>query len=275
MKAKVNKIIPFSNVDGPGNRIAIFLQECNFNCLYCHNPETINICNNCGLCVPECPVGALEIKDKIVKWDENKCIECDKCIKICKNNSSPKIKEYTVQEIVEKILEYKNFISGVTFSGGECTLNSKFITEVFKEIHKYGLTCFVDTNGFFDLEKVPKLIENTDGFMLDVKSWDNENHIKLTEKNNFNVIKNLNELIKLDKIYEVRTVVVPELLNNEETVKKVSEIIVNTDIRYKIIKYRKNGVRLNLINAEEPSQEYMARLKEVAEENGVKDIVLI
>ncbi|MGL5951492.1 MAG: 4Fe-4S cluster-binding domain-containing protein, partial [Cetobacterium sp.] len=40
LKAKINKIIKFSNVDGPGNRMAIFFQGCNFNCEYCHNPET-------------------------------------------------------------------------------------------------------------------------------------------------------------------------------------------------------------------------------------------
>ncbi len=274
MKAKVNKIIPFSNVDGPGNRTSIFLQECNLNCLYCHNPETINICNNCGLCVPECPVNALTILNGVVQWDENKCINCDNCIKICKNNSSPKIKEYTTSEMINKILEYKNFISGVTFSGGECTLNSKFITEVFKEIRKYGLTCFIDTNGFFDVEEVFDLIENTDGFMLDIKAWDNEDHIKLTGKNNFKIKNNLNKLIELDKLYEVRTVIVPNLLNNEETVKKVSEIIVNTNVRYKIIQFRKNGVRLELINAEEPSKKYMESLKEIAKKKGVKNIVL-
>jgi len=42
IKGLVNRIIPFSSVDGPGNRTAIFLQGCNFNCSYCHNPETIN-----------------------------------------------------------------------------------------------------------------------------------------------------------------------------------------------------------------------------------------
>ncbi len=65
--AFVNKIIPFSNVDGEGNRTAIFLQGCNYNCLYCHNPETINHCNSCGLCVPHCEYGALsKIDDKVV-----------------------------------------------------------------------------------------------------------------------------------------------------------------------------------------------------------------
>ena len=55
MNARINKIIPFSNVDGPGNRMAIFFQDCPFSCLYCHNPETINECINCGKCEKVCP----------------------------------------------------------------------------------------------------------------------------------------------------------------------------------------------------------------------------
>lgn len=33
--------IEFSCVDGPGNRFVVFLQGCNLNCLFCHNPQTI------------------------------------------------------------------------------------------------------------------------------------------------------------------------------------------------------------------------------------------
>ena len=58
--APVNKIIPFSSVDGPGNRTAVFFQGCNWDCCYCHNPETRNMCTGCMACVQVCPVGALQ-----------------------------------------------------------------------------------------------------------------------------------------------------------------------------------------------------------------------
>ena len=43
LRAPIVKIINSSVVDGPGNRAAVFLQGCNFNCKFCHNPETIHL----------------------------------------------------------------------------------------------------------------------------------------------------------------------------------------------------------------------------------------
>lgn len=101
--APVNRIIPFSNVDGPHNRCAIFFQSCPFHCLYCHNPETINYCINCGDCLKTCPVGALSFINNKVVWDKNKCVNCDTCIHTCKHLASPKITYMSVEEVLEII----------------------------------------------------------------------------------------------------------------------------------------------------------------------------
>lgn len=240
--ALINKIIPFSCIDGPGNRMAIFFQGCNFKCTYCHNPETINKCISCTKCVSVCPVNALEIKNNKVVWDDNKCISCDACIRECKHLSTPKTIDYNVDELFEEIKKVSPFIQGITVSGGECTLNADFLINLFKKVkNELNLTCFVDTNGSIDLSEYEELVDITDKFMVDIKSINVEEHIKITGMSNEIVLKNINYLLERDKIYEVRTVIAPNL-NNEEIVREVSKIIKDK-CKYKFNAYRYYGVR--------------------------------
>jgi len=277
IKGLVNRIIPFSSVDGPGNRTAIFLQGCNFNCLYCHNPETIKLCSNCGECVSACKFGALEFKDSIVVWDKIACSSCDECLKVCKRSSSPKVKNMTVEDVVREIEKNKFFISGITVSGGECTLQSRFLTELFREVKKMDLTCFVDTNGSVPLWEHKELVDVMDMAMVDIKSYNNEEHKNLTGMKNTTVIENVKYLAKLNKIYEIRTVIVPELLDNYNNVDEISKLIVslNANIRYKLIKYRPIGVRPDIINSYTPKDETMTQLGNLAKHNGCRNLVLV
>ena len=202
-KAPVNKIIPFSSVDGPSNRMAIFFQGCQFNCRFCHNPETINICNNCGDCIKTCPVNALYFENNKVVWDKDRCVNCDTCIKTCKNSSSPKITYMSVDELLEEIERVRPYIEGITLSGGECTIHKDFIIELFPKVKKMGLTTLLDSNGSLDFEKNKEILEYCDGVMLDVKAVDKKFSNWLIRYPNEVILKNLETYNKCNYQNEV------------------------------------------------------------------------
>lgn len=280
MIGKINKIIPMSVVDGPGNRTAIFMQGCQFNCRYCHNPETINHCISCGVCVPECPVGALSFEANKVYWDPDKCIHCDHCIEICPHGSSPKILHWTPKQTVGEIAKNKPFIQGITFSGGECTLQSEFITEVAKLAHKENLDVLADTNGSVDLslEKYKSLVDTCDGFMVDVKAWDEEQHQNLTGHSGKMVKKNLLFLAEKGKLSEVRTVCLEDA-DNAAIIRGLAthldSYLKEGPIPYKLISYRPFGVRKEFKEDSAPSEEEMIQLKELAISLGFGPVILI
>jgi pyruvate formate lyase activating enzyme len=50
---KIHSIETFGTHEGPGIRLVIFTQGCNFNCLYCHNPDTISRSGGREISAPE------------------------------------------------------------------------------------------------------------------------------------------------------------------------------------------------------------------------------
>ena len=244
MKAPVNKIIAFSNVDGPGNRTSIFFQGCSFNCLFCHNPETIHLCQNCGACVEKCPVGALGFDDQgQVRWDSGRCVGCDNCIRVCPHDASPKIRWMTVEDVMKEVRRSAPYISGITTSGGECTLQNEFLIQLFTQVRDLGKTCLIDSNGSFDFAADPRVLAVSEGVMLDVKAVGEDWSRELISYPRELVLKNLDYLLSVGKLYEVRTIIFPGRdRENEETVRYVAEHI-GDGCFYKIIRYRPFGVR--------------------------------
>lgn len=212
-KAMVSKVLTISCVDGPGNRLVIFLQGCNFDCISCHNPQTINHCNDCGDCVSSCPTGALTLEKGKVKWHKSLCSECDKCIEVCPNHSTPKITTTSVRQMIELVDKHHAFLSGITLSGGEATLQLGFIIEFFKAVKASAklshLSCFVDSNGSLSEQGWDKLLPYLDGTMIDLKAWLDTTHLWLVGRGNQRVIESINKLASLDKLYEVRLLYIP------------------------------------------------------------------
>lgn len=278
-KAPVNKIIPFSNVDGPGNRTAVFFQGCTFNCMFCHNPETIHLCSSCGTCVSRCPAGALDFDGNgQVVWDSGKCVQCDTCIRVCPQDASPRVKWMSVEDVLQQIRRAAPYIGGITCSGGECTLQSEFMTELFREVVQLGKTCLIDSNGSFDFEKDPAVLEFSEGVMLDIKAVDRGWCETLLSDPGDMVLKNLDYLKRVGKLYEVRTVILPGRdEENEKTVRYVAEKIGGSCF-YKIIRYRPFGVRerfQKVLGEEEADEEYAERYARLARELGASKAYVV
>ena len=279
MRAPVNKIIPFSNVDGPGNRTAVFFQGCPFNCLFCHNPETIHLCVNCGACAAKCPAGALRLDEAgQLHWDSAKCVGCDTCLKVCPHGASPRVKWRSVEEVMHEIRRAAPYIGGVTVSGGECTLYNEFLIELFTEVRKLGKGCLIDSNGSFDFEKDPRVLAVSDGVMLDVKAVAPDWSRELISSPPEPVLKNLDYLLRTGKLYEVRTLIFPGRdKENEETVRYVAEKI-GDGCFYKIIKYRPYGVReryRKLLGEFETDTDYAERFAALARACGASKTYVV
>ncbi len=279
MKAAVNRIIPFSSVDGPGNRTAVFLQGCNINCKYCHNPETRKLCTGCGLCVDRCPQGALEKDGARVLFDPEKCVQCDTCIHVCPHDSSPRTLEMTPGEVYEKVKKQIPFIRGITVSGGECMLQPDFLEELFRLAAADGLTTLIDSNGTIPFSAYPSLLEVTDGVMLDIKAFHASDHVRITDVSNEIVLENAVYLAKRSKLYEVRAVIVPDLYDAEESIRRMGNFLAPylsvNEFRVKLIAYRPMGVREAYSHYAVPDQPYLHRLEDILKACGFHDIIII
>ena len=278
--ALVNRVLHSSVVDGPGNRAVVFLQGCNYHCLYCHNPETISVCKNCGTCAAKCPAGALRMENGRVVWNEALCCGCDTCIHECPNLASPRVREMTARQVMDELTPDLGFVRGLTVSGGECSLQRGFVVELFRMAKAKGLSTLMDSNGSYDYAADAELMDCCDGVMLDVKAFDDGAHQKLTGRGSGPVLDNAVKLAEAGKLEEICTVIVPELLPNEDTVRRITQLLRPYQqahpIRYKIIAYRAFGVRSPYRETlRAPTKAELEHCRNVAVENGFTDIVLI
>ncbi|MFW5789756.1 MAG: radical SAM protein [Bacillota bacterium] len=236
----INRWIDFSPIDGPGNRTVIFFQGCNLNCNYCHNPETIEVYSD-GRVIPD------------------------------------SIYLLTAAELIDRIKQNFSYISGITVSGGEPLLQAEFLKELFYKTKKLGLTNFIDTNGTIPLRNHKELLELTDGIMIDLKAFNNDDLIEITGFESFEIIKkNIVLLNGLGLLHEIRTVITEGSIDFQENVAEIAGLIaeINPAIKYKLIAYRDHGVE-NGGEIREPSIEEMNGLKNLALAKNCNNVQII
>lgn len=274
-------MLEFSLVDGPGNRFVTFLQGCTFDCVACHNPYTINVCDGCGVCVSVCTTGSLEARDGYVLWNPDTCIGCDACIEICPSDSTPKTQKLTPGQLVDEVRKVALFLSGVTVSGGEATMQAPFVRAYFEALASdpelAHLTRFVDSNGDAPRSTWDLLEPVMDGAMLDLKALDGDVHRQLTGASNERVLASIELLAARGQLYEVRLLLVPGRNDADDQLRRTAAYLtrVAPGVRVKVIGFRRHGVRPVGSALSEPTAERSARAAAVLRAEGVGELVVV
>jgi pyruvate-formate lyase-activating enzyme len=231
-------IVPFSWVDGPGNRYVLFLQGCNFGCVACHNPHTIPL-------------------------------------------ATPRARPVSVPQILEDLRRVRRFLSGVTVSGGEPTLQPRFVRDLFaavKDDAELGdLTTFVDSNGSAPREVWDLLLPVTDGVMVDLKALDPAVHLELTGAGNDEVLATIRHLAARARLHEVRLLLVPGINDSAEQLQRTADWLLSVDpaLGVKVIGFRRHGTRAAARHWPEPTDEQRQRWLAVFELAGVRRLELV
>ena len=134
---------------------------------------------------------------------------------------------YTPSQLAKKILRNKNYFKrkgGVTFSGGEPLLQSKFIIEVAKILKKEDIHIALDTAGVGN-GNYEEILKYIDLVILDIKHVNRFHYFDLTNHKIDESLKFIEALNESGKSVWIRQVIVPGLTDNRDYLKKLSSMI--------------------------------------------------
>ena len=119
--------------------------------------------------------------------------------------------EITAEELIARILRYRSFIKkgGVTLTGGEPLLQSRFAQEIIRLCRENGLHTASDTSGAVPLSVCKSAVDAADLILLDIKAIDSALAKKLTGAGNENALKLLDYCEETNKDVWIRHVLVP------------------------------------------------------------------
>lgn len=228
-KGYIHSIETFGSVDGPGLRYIVFLKGCRMRCAFCHNADT------------------WEMQTDDVR---------------------------TPDEILDHAERYRTYWGedgGITVSGGEPLLQIDFLIELFQKAKQRNISTCIDTAGepFASkgewFQKFQTLMQYTDILLVDIKHINQEKHIRLTGKDNTNILEMFQYLSSIHKPIWIRQVLVPGWTDDMDDLKQTRKFIETLTNVQKIeilpyhnmgaYKWEKLGMKYPLEGIKSPSQQ--------------------
>lgn len=290
MKGSVMQLQDFSVNDGDGIRTTVFLAGCPLRCQWCANPEGLTgevkvayyqrHCTGCGRCSQVCPAG--------IGIDLNKergaCQACGACAEVCPVHARKfLVSMVEADKIVEAILPQIPFFrqsgGGVTFSGGEATMQTAFLRQIAQRLYDMGVNLALETCCYFDFNQVKDILTMMDLLFVDIKHMDSDIHKKYTGVGNEKILANIARLNQFLGRIVIRVPVIGGVNDSDENIQRTARFVKNTLSnasmellpyhRYGEAKYEALGLSLPPTGFTTPSLERMEYLEKIIRDIGV------
>ena len=280
--------------DGPGFRTVIFMKGCPLNCIWCHSPESNKKdpelvfydtkCIRCKRCFKICPKNALQITENgQIKIDREKCVVCGRCAQICYVGALEiKGKRTSVQEVYQEIIKdrifYETSGGGVTFSGGEPTMQDKFLLSTLKKCKNNGINTALDTCGYASKDVFEKITPYIDTFLYDLKHMDDKMHKKFTGKSNKRIIDNLKMLAEAGKNIIISVPVIPGYNTSKKNILETMALMKKLNLKeLRVLNFNKMagskyswlGKEFPLNNLEPMNEEWLSAIHSLGAKQGL------
>ncbi|MBQ1209554.1 MAG: pyruvate formate lyase-activating protein [Bacteroidales bacterium] len=150
-------------------------------------------------------------------------------------------------EVVKMAINQKPFFGtqgGVTFSGGEPSVQAKELISLVDDLHEQGIHVCLDTNGGVWNPAVETLLSKVDLVLLDVKQFNDVRHKDLTGRSNTQTLATAQWLEEQGKPFWLRYVLVPGVSDFEEDIRALAEHFKDYKMlqRLEILPYHTLGV---------------------------------
>ncbi|MGI6614865.1 MAG: glycyl-radical enzyme activating protein, partial [Dethiobacteria bacterium] len=299
LTATITNIQTMSTEDGPGIRTTVFMKGCSLRCLWCQNPEGLSPktelaheplrCIDCGACLQNCSAGALSRGERGLIFGGS----CRLCLKCAENCPAQAIRVFGEKMELEALLDrlirdrpfYNHSGGGVTFSGGECLLQHRFLLAALPKLRAASVHSCIDTAGCVSPQVFKAVASEADLVLYDLKIMDSEKHKLFTGASNKQILENAAWLGASGIPFWIRVPVIPEYTADEGNIRAIADFIrkqVGPVERIDLLgyndlcatDYEKLGLPYKLKAVPRVSKETMLALREIMLESGARRVTI-